>query len=56
MEDILIIAFVAAIVIAIVCYLFKAKKRGDTCIGCPHAKQCGGKCSGNHGTVEEKKL
>ena len=27
-------------------YLYKAKKRGQTCIGCPYAKQCGGKCNG----------
>lgn len=21
-------------------YLYKAKKRGQTCVGCPHSKQC----------------
>lgn len=21
-------------------YLWRAKKRGQTCVGCPHAKQC----------------
>ncbi len=56
MENVVIIAVVAAIVIAIVCYLLKAKKRGDTCIGCPHAKQCGGQCGGNRGSAEEKPL
>ena len=25
-------------------YIYKAKKRGQTCIGCPHAKKCGSKC------------
>lgn len=50
MENYIIIAIVLAIVVGIVCYLRKAKKRGDTCIGCPHAKQCGGKCRGNCGT------
>ncbi len=44
MVDILIVAVVAAIVVGIVVYLVKAKKRGDGCIGCPHAKQCGGNC------------
>ncbi|MBR2338136.1 MAG: FeoB-associated Cys-rich membrane protein [Clostridia bacterium] len=46
MEDYIIIAIVSAIVIGICVYLYKAKKRGETCIGCPYAKQCGGKCSG----------
>ena len=46
MIDYIIIAVVACIVGAIVFYLVRAKKRGETCIGCPHAKQCGGKCGG----------
>ncbi len=47
MENLIIIVVLACIVGGIVFYLYKAKKRGDTCIGCPHAKQCGGKCGGN---------
>ena len=47
MENIIIVIIVAAIVGGIVWYLLRAKKRGDTCVGCPHGKQCGGKC-GNH--------
>ncbi len=49
---ILILAVILGIAIG---YLYRAKKRGETCIGCPYAKQCGGKCSscqsqsGNHG-------
>ncbi len=39
--DIIIILVVAAVVIAVSVYLCKAKKRGETCIGCPYAKQCG---------------
>ena len=46
MENLIIIVVLACIVAGIVLYLYKAKKRGDTCIGCPHAKQCGSKCSG----------
>ncbi len=45
MENIIIIAIVAAIVIAICFYLYREKKKGRACIGCPYAKQCGGKCS-----------
>ncbi len=45
--DVVIILVVAAVVIAVSVYLRKAKKRGETCIGCPYAKQCGskGKCN-----------
>lgn len=46
MEDYIIIAIILCIVGGIAFYLYKAKKRGDKCIGCPYAKQCGGKCSG----------
>ena len=44
MADIVIILIVLAVVSGIVVYLYKAKKRGQTCIGCPYAKQCGGNC------------
>ncbi|MBO5162892.1 MAG: FeoB-associated Cys-rich membrane protein [Ruminococcus sp.] len=48
MEDIIIILIVAAIIAAVVAYLVRAKKRDETCIGCPYAKKCSGKCSGEH--------
>ncbi|MBR3834564.1 MAG: FeoB-associated Cys-rich membrane protein [Lachnospiraceae bacterium] len=46
MVDVAIILIVILIVGAISLYLYKAKKRGETCIGCPYAKQCSskGKC------------
>ena len=44
MENIIIIAVVAAIVAGSIVYLARAKKRGEHCIGCPYSKQCGGKC------------
>ena len=49
MADFLIIALVAAIIIAIACYIRKEKKRGVQCIGCPDAKTCGGNCAGCSG-------
>ncbi len=53
MENIIIIAVLLCIIGGIVFYLYRAKKRGETCIGCPYAKQCGsgcgGKCSGCSG-------
>ena len=46
MENIIIICILVAIAASIIWYLVRAKKRGDACVGCPHAKQCGSKCSG----------
>lgn len=48
-ENIIIIAILAAIIGGIILYLIRAKKRGETCIGCPYSKQCGGKCGGSCG-------
>ena len=45
MENIIIVVILAAIVCGIVLYLRRAKKRGEKCIGCPYAKECGGHCS-----------
>jgi hypothetical protein len=41
-----LVVLLAAIVFGIVLYLYRAKKRGEACIGCPHAGQCGGACGG----------
>ena len=46
MIDLILIVILACIVGGIIFYLYREKKRGATCIGCPHAKQCGGKCCG----------
>ena len=48
MKDAIIVIVLICIIAAICFYLYKAKKRGQKCIGCPYAKQCGGKCNGNH--------
>ncbi|MBE6588794.1 MAG: FeoB-associated Cys-rich membrane protein [Ruminococcaceae bacterium] len=47
MENVIVVIILVAIVLGIVCFLWRARKRGETCIGCPHAKACGGKCGGN---------
>lgn len=44
MENIIIAIILIAIVVGIVLYFIRAKKRGAKCIGCPYANQCGGKC------------
>lgn len=40
--NIIIIGIVVLIIASIVTYLVRAKRRGDTCVGCPYAKACGG--------------
>ena len=55
MENAIIVIIIAAIVGGIVWYLWKAKKSGDKCIGCPHAKQCGGNCSNSCETTKNTK-
>ncbi len=47
MENIIAAGIILAIIGAIIFYLVQQKKKGVTCVGCPHAKQCGGHCSGN---------
>ncbi len=47
MENVILI-LILLLIIGLICrYLYKAKKRGQTCIGCPYAKQCAGKCRCN---------
>ncbi len=56
MEDGVIIGIVVFLVVGISLYLYRSKKRGETCIGCPYCKKCAGKGScGNCGGKEEKK-
>lgn len=45
MENIILIAILLIAVGSAVLYIYKSKKQGKACIGCPYAKQCGSKCS-----------
>ena len=46
MENYIIIAVLVVVLGAAIGYVIKAKKRGEKCIGCPHAKNCNSKnCS-----------
>ena len=47
MENIIIIAVVAVIVIVAGLYVYKQKKIGKKCIGCPYADSCNGGCNKN---------
>lgn len=55
MENEVIIIVLAAIAVGIIWYLVRAKKRGETCIGCPYAKQCDGKCGGRVNDTKDDK-
>lgn len=46
MENVIVIAILVAILGAAVRYVYKAKKRGQKCIGCPDGGNCSGNCSG----------
>jgi len=46
MADIIAIAIVACLVIGAGTYIYKQKKQGVRCIGCPSGKECNGHCSG----------
>ena len=45
MENLIIIAIVLIIAGLAAWYIIKEKKKGTKCIGCPHSKQCNGKCN-----------
>ena len=44
-NDLIVLFILIAIIVAIAWYLVRAKKRGQTCIGCPYAKHCAGQCN-----------
>ena len=44
--DFVIIAIVAAIIGGAAYYIYKAKKSGKKCIGCPDSGSCSGNCAG----------
>ena len=48
MIDFVVIAVVVLIIAGISYYIYKEKKSGSACIGCPHGKKCSGS-SGNGG-------
>ena len=53
--DYIAIAVVVLTLSAAVFYIVRAKKRGEKCVGCPYAKQCGGNCNGGCGHAEAEK-
>ncbi len=47
MTDIIVIAVVFLIVALALFYIWRSKKKGKKCIGCPYADSCHGSCSAN---------
>lgn len=46
MDNIIIIAIVVVIVGLASLYIYRAKKKGKKCIGCPDGGSCSGSCGG----------
>ena len=46
MINVLIVGILGLIIGMAAGYVYKSRKRGAACIGCPHSGQCGGGCSG----------
>lgn len=44
--DYIVLAVIIAIIGGAALYIYKAKKKGIKCIGCPEGANCGGNCSG----------
>ncbi len=41
MEDIIAIVIIVLILFLAIFYIIRTKKKGQKCIGCPYAKECG---------------
>jgi len=58
MMDGIVIAVLVCIIGGVCLYLYRAKKRGETCIGCPYGKQCAhcgkGACHPEENPPEDK--
>lgn len=57
--DFVVIAVIAAVIGFAAWYIYKSRKKGIQCIGCPDAKSCaskgcGGNCSGCGGSCGKK--
>ena len=53
--DYIAIAVIVLTLSAALFYIVRAKKRGEKCVGCPYARECGGNCNGGCGHTEVEK-
>lgn len=49
MVNVIAVAVIGVIVGAAAGYVYKEKKRGVRCVGCPEGGSCGGNCAGCSG-------
>ena len=54
MINILIVVILLAVLGGAGVYIYRAKKRGAKCVGCPHAGSCGSQCGCCHGACFQK--
>lgn len=54
MENAIIVAIIVAILGFAVWYIYKSRKSGKKCIGCPDGAACSGKCAGCNGQCGDK--
>ena len=54
MENIIIVVIVAVIIFAALYYIYRSKKKGKKCIGCPYSSSCGKENHCSCGLVFEK--
>ena len=53
--DYIAIAAIVLTLSASVFYIVRAKRRGEKCVGCPYARECGGNCNGGCGHAKANK-
>ena len=54
MENIVLLALLGVILGGAAGYVYRAKKKGGKCIGCPDGAKCSGQCSGCCGCSQEE--
>lgn len=47
MTDVIVTLILLAIIVPVVGYIVRAKKKSQACIGCPNSSKCGGGCHCN---------
>ena len=52
MANYIVVAILALVIGGAVYYIYRAKKNGQKCIGCPYSKQCSGSCSCSNNSEE----
>ena len=48
MENFIVAVILLAIIVGIVLYLVRQKKKGVKCVGCPYGGKCSGNCKEKH--------